>query len=246
MRPLSAEELLAIWEQGWGGTPSQQALALLAPACPESAADDLAALGIGERDWRLLGLREKVFGPHIAAVTVCPGCGQRLEIAMQVADVRVPEPPDVPVEGTALSVQDYEVCFRLPTAADLDAIGAETDLGEARNALLRRCLMSARDGGGDAVPVERLPEGVLSAVVTRMAEVDPQANVQLALACPSCQQKWASAFDIGRFFWAELDAWAQRLLRQVHALALAYGWREADIVAMSPLRRQMYLELIGT
>jgi hypothetical protein len=33
------------------------------------------------------------------------------------------------------------------------------------------------------------------------------------------------------------------MLYDVHALASAYGWREADVLAMSPMRRQVYLEL---
>ena len=41
----------------------------------------------------------------------------------------------------------------------------------------------------------------------------------------------------------EVEAEAMRLLRDVHVLARQYGWREADIIAMSPLRRQMYVEM---
>jgi hypothetical protein len=35
------------------------------------------------------------------------------------------------------------------------------------------------------------------------------------------------------------------MVREVHRMASAYGWREADILAMSAFRRQRYLELIG-
>jgi hypothetical protein len=31
----------------------------------------------------------------------------------------------------------------------------------------------------------------------------------------------------------------------VHSLASAYGWSEAEIVRMSPMRRQRYLELVS-
>jgi len=48
------------------------------------------------------------------------------------------------------------------------------------------------------------------------------------------------------FFWAELAAEAKRLLREVDALARAYGWREADILALSSQRRHAYLELVWT
>ena len=50
--------------------------------------------------------------------------------------------------------------------------------------------------------------------------------------------------DIAGFFWAELDAWARRLLREIHTLARFYGWSEAEILALSPLRRRCYLEMV--
>ena len=77
-----------------------------------------------------------------------------------------------------------------------------------------------------------------------MALVDPQADVQLALSCPACGQQWRATFDVVSFLWDELDAWARRLLREVHTLASAYHWREADILAMSRWRRQYYLDLV--
>ena len=47
------------------------------------------------------------------------------------------------------------------------------------------------------------------------------------------------------YLWHEVDAWALRLLRDVHRLARAYSWREADILALSPSRRQCYLDLLN-
>jgi hypothetical protein len=47
------------------------------------------------------------------------------------------------------------------------------------------------------------------------------------------------------YFWSEINAWAYRLLGEVHSLASAYGWREEDILAMSPWRRHVYLEMVG-
>ena len=245
MRSLAAAELLSIWETGWGVTPSERALALLAPAFPELTPQNLATLSIGDRDGRLLTLREATFGSQIDATAHCPGCGERLELAMQVADIRVADLPDQAATGNSLSVEGYEIQFRLPGTADVAAVATESDLARARQMLLSRCLIAARHTDSDA-PLDQLPERVLSAVVAKMADVDPQANVELAVSCPNCHQKWEASFDIASFFWSELDAWGQQIVREVHALASAYGWREADIVAMSPRRRQMYLELIGT
>ena len=95
------------------------------------------------------------------------------------------------------------------------------------------------------MPPDRLPAAVLQAVAAAMAAADPQGDVELALRCPACGHVWPAAFDIGSFFWAEVDAWARVLLSEIHTLASAYGWREADVLALSPWRRRCYLELIG-
>jgi hypothetical protein len=78
-----------------------------------------------------------------------------------------------------------------------------------------------------------------------MAKADPLADIQLALSCPFCGLGWKAAFDIVSFLWREIESLAGRLLRDVHTLAFAYGWHERDILALSPMRRQFYLALIG-
>ncbi len=78
-----------------------------------------------------------------------------------------------------------------------------------------------------------------------MSEADPTANIYLALSCPTCDHQWDAPFDIVTLFWHELHAWAIRLLREVHQLALAYGWREADILSLSEPRRSFYLGLMN-
>lgn len=82
-------------------------------------------------------------------------------------------------------------------------------------------------------------------IAALMAEADPQADVELALTCPGCGIAWGVPFDIGMFLWWELDARARRLLQDVSVLASAYGWREADVLALTPRRRQLYLELVS-
>src|SRR5262249_58311058 len=97
----------------------------------------------------------------------------------------------------------------------------------------------------DAEPVFAgdLPEDVVREVVERMAALDPQADTRINLSCPDCQYRWSEVFDVVSFFWTEIDAWARRLLRDVNILARAYGWREHDILALSPMRRQLYLAM---
>jgi hypothetical protein len=250
MRALSAAELLEVWEQGIDQTPVQRAMALLSPACPERSPDALARLSIGQRDADLLTLRERTFGSRLLSLATCPVCGKRLELTFDVADIQSPslsqgggggeshaDPLSLPVDG-------YGVQFRLPNSLDLEAVAGCGDASAVRQALLQRCLLSVRHGDGE-VDGERLPAAVEEAVVEAMARADPQADVVLDLSCPACDHRWQAMFDIASFFWTELDAWARRTLREVHLLASAYGWREAEILALSPWRRQVYLEMVG-
>jgi hypothetical protein len=250
MRALSAPELLSVWEQGLTQPPVQRALVLLASACPETSPKQLAELSVGQRDTLLLTLREWMFGSQLQSIASCPKCSNRLELSFKIADVRVATPAES-AESFSLSVANYEVLFRLPNSLDLVACANQsasaTGLGDpssAQQALLERCLLAACHHGQEQ-PVTQLPADVISAVVAHMAEADPQADVQLNLSCAACSHQWHSTFDIVSFFWSEINVWALRILREVHILASTYGWREADILAMSPYRRQLYLEMVG-
>jgi hypothetical protein len=242
MHAFSAQELLDAWERGLAEPPVRRALILVAAACPEATFEDLARESVGRRDTRLLTLREWTFGPRLVSLASCPACGERLETAFDVAEIRTPG--GTVEEPLALTTGGYELTFRLPNSLDVSAMTTAGDLDGARRRLLGRCLLAARDPEGGEISVERLPETALAAVANRMAEADPQGDVELSLSCPACGHVWLAAFDIASFFWTEIDAWARVLLHEIHILASAYGWRETDILALSPWRRRSYLELI--
>jgi hypothetical protein len=242
MRALSAGELLTVWEHGVDQRPSQRALSLLAVACADEAPPaQIARLTVGQRDEQLLKLRERTFGPFLAAISACPACSQVLEFTVNAADIRIAASP--PAETIALAYADYDLQFRLPDTLDLTTVDPSADQQTNSRHLLKRCVTSARRAGAE-IPADDLPPEVAAAVSERMAEADPQADVQLDLACPQCEHRWQSPFDIVSFFWSEINALALRLLNEVHALATAYGWSEAAILALAPARRQAYLDLI--
>ena len=238
MRGLSAGELLAVWERGQGQPPEYQALLLLAAASSASL-DALAVLSIGQRDACLLTLREWTFGAWLACVATCACCRERLELEFSAADLRLPGAAE-PDDQHRLALDGYEITFRLPDSRDLAAL---RDAASGPQTLLARCLLDIRRGD-QAVALATLPPAVLAEVVAQMGRADPQADVQLDLACPSCGHRWLAPFDIVAFFWREIEVWAGRTLRDVHTLASAYGWHEADILALTPQRRQIYLELV--
>jgi hypothetical protein len=140
----------------------------------------------------------------------------------------------------------FDVRFQLPTVADLAAVspsGAGSD--GVRMALLERCVVQARRRG-KAVPVADLSEEVTDVIDSEMARADPNADIAFALACEACGNAWSAPLDVPPFVWAQVDSWARRLLLEVHSLAAAYGWTEREILALSPVRRLMYLELAAS
>ena len=137
---------------------------------------------------------------------------------------------------------DYEVRYRSPNTEDIGRC-AGLDLAAGPRKLLACCVTDARCQGR-SVSAEELPDDVARKVVEQIAAIDPQADTRLDLTCPECHQRWKEVFDIVSFFWAEIDAWARRILREVNVLARAYGWRESDILALSPVRRQIYLSMV--
>jgi hypothetical protein len=218
-------------------------LLLLAAAAPHVHADDLSGLSVGERDRRLFRLRESAFGSSLASLSTCPRCSVVLEFDVTTRDVCPDEPFTAP-PVLQLQIEGHDVQFRLPTAGDLAAVESCHDREEAERALLARCVIAIRGDGRD-VPPSELSRAAALAIGRQMSEADPQSDLRLKLSCPECGLEWNAPFDIGAFFWTEIEAWAVRVLRAVHELASAYGWREDDILSMSPWRRQLYLEMAG-
>jgi len=243
MRRFSTQELLRAWEVGETQHPVDRALTLLSNAWPDLTRDELASLSIGQRDGRLLDLREDTLGPNLNATARCTRCAERLEFMVPVADLRVlSEPDDSGQETYGVITDGLELRFRLPNSRDLAASLGCREPTSARKLLAQRCVLGVRRNGED-VDVEELSAEALSGLAHEMADCDPQAEVLLDLHCLACDHGWREPFDILGFFWSELSAQANRLLREVDALARAYGWREADILGLSARRRQFYLEM---
>jgi hypothetical protein len=257
MRDLSAPDLLSAWDHACGQPPVRQALALLSAAHPECSPEQLATLTIGQRNLRLLALRERWFGARLTAVTTCPRCGHAVELSFLASQVRTEPAADgedlVPARPARVLVaaDGYRVECRLPTTVDLSALEAIDDASQARTELLRRCVLSVEreepePGEDDArADPSTLPALVVEAVAEGLSAADPHADTMLSLACPDCAHAWQAPLDIASYLFAEVHAWARRLLHEVHDLASAYGWREADILAMAPARRRAYRQLLG-
>ncbi|MGI5400834.1 hypothetical protein ACQEVG_15515 [Streptomyces sp. CA-135486] len=244
MTPTGPAELLATWEAGLAQHDSGRSLLLHRAARPGAGADELLSMAVGERESDLFALRRALFGERMQVRVECASCGEAMEFDLDAtqlgARARKPDGPLRVEEG------EWAIEFRLPTVADLAAAGAVRDPAGARRLLVARCTVSAVRGGETVAP-ERLaallPERVEQRLAEAAAEADPAADVTLNIGCPECGESTPAELDITSYLWTELDTWARDLMLDVHLLATAYGWSEAEILALSPLRRRYYLEL---
>src|SRR5262249_27977710 len=115
---------------------------------------------------------------------------------------------------TMVQTQDFQITadgvqmqIHLPNSLDLTAAIAIQDEAEARRTLLRRCI-SARDVSGNRVELDDLPSALMEAAEDAMSQADPWADIHLLVSCSECGRQWTEVFDIVRFFWTEIQAWA--------------------------------------
>lgn len=244
MKPLTAKEIVHVWETGQNKAVWFKALLILAHALPEMTKSELIDLSIGQRNQRLFELRKLMYGSRLMSYTECPECREGLEFEVQaedligLGDTRETIPPShIEIEGIALKLH-------LPNSRDIATALDDEDLEAAHRILVQRCILAAQMNG---VPlsIEALSEKVVHEFGEKIAEFyDPQAECLLELDCPACQHNWPANFNIVSYFWAELNAQSQRLLNDVFTLAQAFSWREDDILSMTAARRQFYLEMV--
>lgn len=229
MRILSNLELLQLWERGSDLHPLDRALLTLSTALPHEPYDSLADWPLGRRNTALAEVRTACFGQKMQGWIACPQCGERLEFAMDADALRGDAgEPSVDFRGRS---------FRLPTSRDLATIASERDTSDATFRLLQRCCIEER-------AAEEWSEQEMEEAGNRLAEADPMAETRVNLRCTQCGLEWDEPLDIAAWLWTEIEARARRLLLEVHTLASAYGWTEAEILSLSELRRTAYLEMV--
>lgn len=226
--------LLQLWEAALP-LPPQRREQLLA-----QAAGAPRAATIGQANAALLALRAQLFGARLGLQAACPACAASLEFELDARSLGHAA-PDAQAAEHELRVGHETVRLRAPRLADLQALPSDDAAALAR-ALFERCVIAAERDGRPCAAAE-LSEPVRAQAAQRLEAADPLANLQFALHCPDCGHAFDATLDIAALTWAELRHHAERLLADIAALADAYGWCEAEVLALSPLRRAAYLQL---
>jgi hypothetical protein len=245
-----AQERFRLLREHRAGTPARRVTALLeasVTAIGEAgapSADELRALTVGDRDRLVLALHGALSGDELPCVFPC-GCGETLELEMSVGALLGAADGGGAQERTESAPSGATVHVRAATGADHEraAAIAVADPAAAAAGLIDGCVLEARNP--DGLPC-KLDDELRDLAARLLAELDPAADIELRGACPACGETVTALLDPGGYVWRELERWGAQAQLEVHLLAGAYHWSEAEILGMDPERRARYIELVGT
>jgi hypothetical protein len=193
----------------------------------ESERFDPGRLALTDFETALVALRCHLYGPDASSEANCSACGERVELSFsfeRLAEAAQPRP----LAGAAPEPGGGEVGgvrFRLPTAADACACEGRPDAAER----LRATCMG------------NLPDpGLRRRVERAMARFGPLLSRVVAAPCTACSAVLRTLIHVPTFVVGEVAWGARTVFEEVHLIASAYGWREADILALPRTRRRRY------
>lgn len=229
MASLSAARLLALWEPS-SAAPAHQRLEPLVAALFAGEAVERDTLG--GRNRRLLALHADLNDAPIEARLRCGRCGTDNAFAVPAAEILACPVPD-PAARAIVRSGNRRLAFRLPRMEDLKAAAGDPD--DALALIVARC----RIGGTGSVPA-----AVVARLAARFEALDPAARILVDLACAECAAPLRASVDLAEFVAADIDRLIDRLQREIHVIARAYGWTESEILAVPAGRRRRYVAMI--
>jgi hypothetical protein len=185
-------------------------------------AEAARALEVGARLGALVEVCRLSGRRSLSWAVACPaaGCDEELEVdlplvALAEAQAAAPDPAGV----------------RRPTGDDL-ARWRERPPTDAE-------IVAALGGPTDA------PDDVAAEIGAVLDAADPLVDIVVRTACPACGQAVELPVDLEGELLARARRDQDRILEDVAALAGAFHWSEAEILALPRARRARYLELAG-
>jgi hypothetical protein len=232
MREITQAELLSLWEAGRGLAPLDRAV-LTAGMASRGTEGNAADWPLGKRNRVLAEFHRAMFGNVMRGFTRCISCSEQLEFEFNLEAIS-----EAGREPGEQYVRVGKWTFRLPTSRVLALASQRTSESDATACLLSECLTGADPTEADWCAAD------VAEIETQLAAADPLAEIMLHFDCPACGASFDESLDVAAFVWAAIDALAHSTLREIHALASAYGWTESQILALSPTRRATYLEMV--
>jgi hypothetical protein len=205
-------------------------------------------LSVGDRESLLLHLRRITLGDRIYSILHCPLCFKRMDLDLNVGELmQSPHPAAEPYHETIIADEttSYRVIFRPPNGEDQEVAAslAAVSLTAAEELVIKRCTAKVISPSGEELSA--IPRVVFEKLPEKMAQLDPQAEVLLDLACPECGAGFTVPFDISEYLFQELGTRENEFYRGVHKLLFHYHWGEEAILKLDRRKRHIYLDLLA-
>jgi hypothetical protein len=233
MQTLTAGTLLRVWELGRERHPIDRGVLLHAVAAPTAQAEALADAPLGQRNRALLQLRRATFGPQLPAYLDCPSCGQRLELALDVATLLGADRNDA--QGIAEDPRAPQIVkagawrFRLPTSRDLACAARLVPAPHDTDGIEAPHQAATHGGAGGATDTTALAL-LRACIVGPAALTDTHAQVSPAQAMPTKPELLALIPEVEAAFDAA-DPLADMAF-DVHCAACGHAWSaELDVAS---------------
>lgn len=233
MASHSADLLIGAWDPS-DRTPAHRRLAAFLAVA--EGGNEGAGETLGERNRRILLLHRAFVGTPIEAQVACGDCGVDNEFLVPVDAILAAS--EAPADRSVrVRAGDKTLVFRLPRMDDVEAASTGADVDDVRRLVLERCLLE-----GDS---DDMTEEVAGWLDEKFEALDPASNVVVHLRCSGCREAVAASVDLASFVARDFDRLVEGLYREIDALACAYGWNEATILALPPKRRGRYVGMIA-
>lgn len=246
-RTLDHRGLLDAWELCQRHRRDELAVALL-ELFSGLTAEQCLSLPVGQRDRVLLSAYKRNFSAALEVLDECDDCGEAIEFSLRVDELlsahdgTMPEKLRIEADGWTID------CAPLHSLAIIraqhDAIAADDVRSIGKHVVEH--LIEGVHRGDKPQTTDDLPQHVFEQVAEGCYAADPFAEISVQPRCPECGLEWTAVIDVTEFVKQRVNTLAQKLLLQIHRLALFYGWGEQAILALTPARRAAYLELTYT
>lgn len=236
LRPLCGHD--EVFVQGKGLREATQLLDRLLVAHPQTTLRPGKAsnLTVCDCDRLFAELYLTYFGEQVESTVSCQNCGQPFELRFSLRELLATLNQSTVTKATGPDDEGIYTLpdgrrFRLPTARDRDdLLGLSPP--QALATLLKRCVVT-----GD-------PMSDLESLQSAMDEVGAVLDLDLDALCPHCGASQSVQFDIQTYVLRAI-AFEQRFLhREIHRIAMAYGWGYQEILDLAREERRTFVRLI--
>jgi hypothetical protein len=176
------------------------------------------------------------FGEDVESTVTCQSCEQPFELSFSLYELIASLDNVAATQATGPDDNGIYTLpdgrrFRLPVVGDRDSlIGLDPE--EAMTTLLKHCV------------VEGDPMLDLKSLQLAMEEVGAVLDQDLDASCPHCGASQTMQFDIQTYV-LQVLAFEQRFLhREVHRIAVTYGWSYQEILGLPRDDRRTFVRLI--